>query len=93
MLLLQVVFVLAFAPISNAKPVTYWDGAGVSLSLPVVLNAFTSHTVLFSVYSTMRSPSVKRMKRVVSRSLLCCGLFYLIVGVAGYLAFRQVTHP
>eukprot|EP00951_Prasinocladus_malaysianus_P041296 scaffold485644_cov52-Prasinocladus_malaysianus.AAC.1 len=87
----QVIAILAFAPIPNAKPVTYWDMDGVLISIPVVLYAFTSHTVLFAVYSTMRTSSVSRMQNVVSKSLTGCAMVYIIVGIGGYMAFRQRT--
>jgi len=91
MLFTAVVTVLAFAPISNAKPLVFWQSEGVALSVPIVLCAFTSHTVLFSVYSTMRHPSVAKMQRVVEKSLTTCGSIYTVVGIGGYCAFRQRT--
>eukprot|EP00873_Tetraselmis_striata_P002251 jgi/Tetstr1/422515/TSEL_001276.t1 len=87
----MVVVVLSFAPISNPKPVVVWDSGGVMLSAPVILYAFTPHTVLFAVYSTMRSPSVPRMRAVARKSLIGCGAVYFVVGLCGYLAFRQRT--
>jgi sodium-coupled neutral amino acid transporter 10 len=86
----QVVIVLAFAPIKNPKPVALWDPDGLLIAAPVILCAFTPHTVLFAVYSTMKMPSVPRMRVVSEKSLIGCGTVYFIVGLCGYLAFRQV---
>lgn len=42
-----------------------WRTEGILVAFPVVAYGFTAHQFLFSIYSTLKVPSVKRMTGVV----------------------------
>ena len=45
-------------------PLLYWRPAGVLVAFPVVAYGFTTHHFLFTIYSSLKSPNVKRMTLV-----------------------------
>lgn len=50
-----------------AGPLLYWRPAGVLVAFPVVAYGFTTHHFLFVVYSSLKSPTVKRMTLVAQK--------------------------
>ena len=40
------------------------------ISFPVILYAFSAHQYIFGIYSTLRTPSVRRMTGVATKVLL-----------------------
>lgn len=59
------------------------------VAFPVVAYGFTAHQILFSIYSSMRSASLKRMTGVIQKSMLMSSVVYIVVGACGFLAFGQ----
>lgn len=47
--------------------------------------AYNCHMGLFPVYEKLRLTSEKRVSKVITRSILMDALFYIIVGLTGYL--------
>lgn len=54
-------------PQCAAGPLLYWRPAGVLLAFPVVAYGFTTHHFIFVIYSSLKSPSVKRMTLVAQK--------------------------
>lgn len=86
-----VIAMISLSPIHNSGPVILWKPEGILIAFPLLAYGFTSQQFLFSVYSTLRAPSVQRMTSVVKQALSACAVLYVIVGVCGYLAFRERT--
>ena len=76
-------------PHRAAGSLTWWEWDGVLVAFPVVAYGFCAHQILFSIYSSMRSASLKRMTGVIQRSMLMSSVVYVVVGGCGFLAFGQ----
>ncbi|KAI9988148.1 hypothetical protein PInf_024413 [Phytophthora infestans] len=64
------------------------------LSVPIVMFAFTCQVNVFSIYTELQRPCIRRMNKVVDRATLISFLIYLSIGVVAYLAFGpQLTEP
>ncbi|KAK9802660.1 hypothetical protein WJX73_002230, partial [Symbiochloris irregularis] len=68
-----------------------WQWQGLLVAFPVIAYGFTAHQFLFGIYASLKAPSVRRMSTIVHKALLVCTLVYVVVGVGGYVAFRQRT--
>ena len=62
-------------------------GLNFMLSLPIVMFAFTCQVNVFSIYTELQRPCIRRMRKVVDRATLVSFLIYLTIGVSAYLAF------
>ncbi|CEG49884.1 sodium-coupled neutral amino acid [Plasmopara halstedii] len=64
------------------------------LSVPIVMFAFTCQVNVFSIYTELQRPCIRRMNKVVDRATLISFLIYLCIGGVAYLAFgRQLVEP
>lgn len=63
------------------------QGMNYMLSLPIVMFAFTNQVNVFSIYTELQRPCIRRMKKVVDRATLVSFLIYLCIGITAYLAF------
>ncbi|KAA6420194.1 MAG: hypothetical protein FRX49_09857 [Trebouxia sp. A1-2] len=86
-----VVAVLSLSPTQHKGPLLYWRPAGALVAFPVVAYGFTTHHFIFVIYSSLKSPSVKRMTLVAQKAMFLCTLVYITVGVCGYTAFKDRT--
>ena len=95
-LLLFAAVLLAVALSSEAavplQSMEQWRWHGLLTAFPLVAYSFTAHQVLFSIYSSTRAPSVKKMTRVVTTTIMAAAAFHLVVGFSGYKAFGNRTH-
>lgn len=82
----------AMQPLADTTPISYWNTKGAFVAFPVLAYGFTIHCVVFPVLNLLRSPSMSKMRSVVSRASWLCGLIYLSVGAGGYLTFGSRTH-
>jgi solute carrier family 38 (sodium-coupled neutral amino acid transporter), member 11 len=62
-------------------------GADFMLSVPIVMFAFTCQVNVFSIYTELQRPCIRRMNKVVDRATLISLAVYLVIGVVAYLAF------
>ncbi|KAG5466588.1 hypothetical protein LSCM4_01740 [Leishmania orientalis] len=78
-----------FAPFDgapNQAKVTYLSLSKRSLlSLPVMMFSFDCQSLVFQVYSNLKTVTRTNMRRVASLSVAITGLLYLLVGLFGYL--------
>lgn len=63
------------------------QGPDFMLSVPIVMFAFTCQVNVFSIYTELQRPCIRRMNKVVDRATLISVLIYLTIGVVAYLAF------
>ncbi|OWZ10088.1 Sodium-coupled neutral amino acid transporter [Phytophthora megakarya] len=69
-------------------------GPNFMLSVPIVMFAFTCQVNVFSIYTELQRPCIRRMNKVVDRATLISFLIYLSIGVVAYLAFGpQLMEP
>ncbi|CAH0517092.1 unnamed protein product [Peronospora belbahrii] len=69
-------------------------GPDFFLSVPIVMFAFTCQVNVFSIYTELQRPCIRRMNKVVDRATLISLLVYLSIGVVAYLAFGpQLVEP
>ncbi|KAG1708989.1 hypothetical protein DVH05_022621 [Phytophthora capsici] len=69
-------------------------GPNFMLSVPIVMFAFTCQVNVFSIYTELQRPCIRRMNKVVDRATLISFLIYLSIGVVAYLAFGpQLVEP
>lgn len=67
-------------------------GPDFMLSVPIVMFAFTCQVNVFSIYTELQRPSIRRMKKIVDRATLISFTIYLCIGGVAYLAFgRQLV--
>ena len=59
------------------------------VALPIATFAFTCHTSVMPVYTSMKNPLPERFDDVVRGSYTFCFFLYLIAGLFGYLAFGE----
>ncbi|GLE03705.1 hypothetical protein PINS_up012607 [Pythium insidiosum] len=62
-------------------------GPDFMLSVPIVMFAFTCQVNVFSIYTELQRPCIRRMNKVVDRATLISVGVYLVIGVVAYLAF------
>ncbi|KAJ0403581.1 hypothetical protein P43SY_009029 [Pythium insidiosum] len=62
-------------------------GPDFMLSVPIVMFAFTCQVNVFSIYTELQRPCIRRMNKVVDRATLISVAIYLVIGVVAYLAF------
>ncbi|DBA01645.1 TPA: hypothetical protein N0F65_010296 [Lagenidium giganteum] len=63
------------------------DGPDFMLSVPIVMFAFTCQVNVFSIYTELQRPCIRRMNKVVDRATMVSVAIYLVIGVVAYLAF------
>jgi sodium-coupled neutral amino acid transporter 7/8 len=69
-------------------------GPNFMLSVPIVMFSFTNQVNVFSIYTELQRPCIRRMNVVVERATLISFLIYLIIGLLAYLAFGDaLTQP
>jgi amino acid permease len=56
-------------------------------TLPIIVFAFTCHQNMYSVMNELRDPCELSYRIIIVTSIASAGVFYLIVGVCGYLTF------
>lgn len=62
-------------------------GPNFMLSVPIVMFAFTCQVNVFSIYTELQRPCIRRMNKVVDRATIVSFLVYLVIGVVAYIAF------
>lgn len=67
-----------------------WD---IFLSIPIIMFAFTNQVNVFSIYTELNRPCIRRMNRVVRHSTITTALLYTIIGSFGYLQNLNNTKP
>ena len=60
-------------------------------SCSITFFAYTCQVQLMPVYSELVNPNFRRIKKVITRSLLTDMFFYMIIGVAGYMSTFNYT--
>ncbi|OQR81920.1 sodium-coupled neutral amino acid transporter [Thraustotheca clavata] len=63
------------------------NGPNFMLSVPIVMFAFTCQVNVFSIYTELQRPCIRRMNKVVDRATTVSVTIYLVIGVIAYLAF------
>ncbi|CCI42555.1 unnamed protein product [Albugo candida] len=65
----------------------YSNGLQFMLSVPIVMFAFTNQVNVFSIYTELQRPCIRRMNKVVDRATLISFILYATIGVVAYVAF------
>lgn len=63
----------------------------IFLGIPIIMFAFASHVNIFSIYEELERPSPRRINMVVAITVVLALVFYLGIGVAGYLGYPVAT--
>ncbi|GIL69642.1 hypothetical protein Vretifemale_561, partial [Volvox reticuliferus] len=88
-----VIFSLAPHPAAAAvaSSVTMWRPEGLLVAFPVIVYSFTAHPYYLGIFNNLRGATFTRMSRVTNVAMGLSGALYWIVGVFGYLTFRNRT--
>jgi len=87
-----VIAVISMSPVLHySGEIVYWKLDGFLIAFPLLAYGFTSQQFVFGVYQSLKAPTVQRMTAVVKQALSACAALYIIVGVCGYMAFRDRT--
>jgi len=72
-----------------------WFGSfvGIFRSLPILNFAFTFHPSVPPVWRELADPSLKNINFICVLSILICAVFYLALGLFGYLYYYEETLP
>lgn len=70
-----------------------WDVRSIFTSIPIMLFAFTCQVNVFSIYTELHRPSIRRMSRVVHRGFIVNTIIYLVIGIFGALHYGRSTLP
>ncbi|CAK4072499.1 unnamed protein product [Aphanomyces euteiches] len=62
-------------------------GTDFMLSVPIVMFAFTNQPNVFSIFTELQRPCIRRMNKVVDRATYGSFGIYLTIGLIAYLAF------
>mmetsp|Transcript_10841 Transcript_10841/g.16153 ORF Transcript_10841/g.16153 Transcript_10841/m.16153 type:complete len:517 (-) Transcript_10841:174-1724(-) len=83
--------VIATTPIS--RRLLYGPGSisGFLVALPMIMYSFCCHVNVFSIYTQLHRPSIRKMSRVVTSSCGVAFLLYLILAVSGLWQFGGKT--
>eukprot|EP00474_Spongospora_subterranea_P002232 CRZ02690.1 hypothetical protein [Spongospora subterranea] len=68
-------------------------GWSVFRALSIIMFAFTCQVNVFSIYTELQRPSIRRIRKVVRRSTSITSVFYLLVGLFGFLKNLDQTSP
>jgi len=63
----------------------------VFVAIPIVMFAFTCQVNVFSIYTELQRPNIRRMTRVVKRSVGITFIIYCLIGLFGFLQFLDST--
>ncbi|TDH67541.1 hypothetical protein CCR75_005341 [Bremia lactucae] len=81
-------------PVDISWTINLSRGPNFMLSVPIVMFAFTCQVNVFSIYTELQRPCIRRMNKVVDRATLISFLIYLCIGGVAYLAFGpQLVDP
>jgi len=64
-------------------------GSGFCSSITIVFFSYNCHTNMFAVYSSMRYPLLRRIKKAAARSIGIQFVLYSLVGGFGYILFKN----
>jgi amino acid permease len=59
----------------------------------MVFFSYTCQIQMLPIYSELQNPSYPRMRKVVQRSIAVDVVFYLTIGIVGYLSQLDLTNP
>lgn len=65
----------------------------IALAVPIILFAFTAQVNVFSIYTELRRPSIRRMNKVSGWSTMISLVLYGLIGIFGYLQNTVSTDP
>ncbi|GFR46782.1 hypothetical protein Agub_g8413, partial [Astrephomene gubernaculifera] len=90
-----VVIIFALAPLPAAAAATgsvaLWRPEGLLVAFPVIVFSFTAHPYYLGIFNNLHAATLARMNRVTNLAMGMSGLLYFLVGVGGYLTFRNRT--
>ncbi len=73
--------------------VKYVDFSGFTVSLPIFIFGFTCQQNILSCYREMITPTMRRIRKVITRQIFISSSIYLMVGIFGYLTFGNHFSP
>ncbi|CAN6611065.1 vacuolar amino acid transporter 6 [Trichomonascus vanleenenianus] len=76
--------------LANKGPIKVFRPEGLPAilnALPIIVFAFTCHQNMFSVLNELSYVTESRVKRIAGGSIGTAGVFYVLVGLCGYLSF------
>ncbi|ETV97261.1 hypothetical protein H310_09624 [Aphanomyces invadans] len=62
-------------------------GPDFMLSVPIVMFAFTNQPNVFSIFTELQRPCIRRMSKVVDRAAYASLSIYVVIGLVAYVAF------
>lgn len=63
---------------------TWFDLPGLLMGIPYFCSAFLCHFNVFSVFSELRNPTQRRLKKVMRRTIYTSGALYATIAVCGF---------
>lgn len=67
--------------------IEYFRVSGLIRSVPIFIFGFTCQQNVLSCYRELKSPTIRRMNKVMYRQIFLASAIYLFVGMFGYLTF------
>ena len=61
------------------------DDVGAFSAFSTIIFAYTSHYGVFAVYNMITDNTKRRVRKVITRSVILDGFFYLLIGIFGYI--------
>ncbi|KAG2489705.1 hypothetical protein HYH03_011812 [Edaphochlamys debaryana] len=89
-----VIMVFACTPAAAGvalSSVSLWDPEGLLVAFPVIVYSFTAHPYYLGIFQNLHTATHARMLRVTNLAMTVSSSLYWVVGVCGYLTFRNRT--
>eukprot|EP00198_Chlamydomonas_reinhardtii_P010547 XP_001699884.1 amino acid transporter [Chlamydomonas reinhardtii] len=90
-----VVVIFSLAPVTAAaaaaSPLVLWEPEGLLVAFPVIVFSFTAHPYYLGIFNNLQAATFSRMTKVTNLAMGLSSLLYFIVGVGGYITFRNRT--
>eukprot|EP00798_Chlamydomonas_sp_ICE-L_P001628 gene1628-33018_t len=93
----MVIFLFAVTPTfsttthASEGTVHMWRLDGALVAFPMMAYSFTAHPYYLGIYSNLKNPTMPRMARVTTLAMFLAAFTYWLVGVCGYIAFKDRT--
>jgi amino acid permease len=68
-----------------------WFDLNLFTGASITFFAYTCHVTLIPIYSELVNPNERRIKKIISRSIIVDIVFYLSIALAGYFSTYNQT--
>ena len=67
------------------EKIIFFEFSGINTTFPLFLFGYTCQQNVLDAYVELESPSIRRMKKVITRQFLLVSTIYLFIGIFGYI--------